>query len=427
MEIPLIYVLIGAELLLIFLGLTITFGIMLLRRPVEQVVVEDETESKTEEEAVEFAQTSYIDYLQQAMERNSVKLKQQQRIESEIAAENDSESAEQDVIELDEAADNIDETAETAEQSPPPDEAQSVLLQVRDEFLQMEQASAEKTEHEIHFWDSIYEGMQTLVDKLKTLEIITQQSTETEVVVEGKAAKEKVFYIETQGKKIDSEVNRLKDIIFEQENALNSMKGALANGGEQFSSDEETIAFLQEQIEIVERQLSDARMCMEVLEMENNRLQEEIGQLEGMVAMSTQSGEAAGSSEEIEQMKQNLAQQESRIQQLQDTIESLELEASQAEKLKQTLNDFTRSSQEMMNCITILEEENERLQEEAGGEDEAPPAAGADTEELKAKISSLEEEIIKKDVAYAQLQDEFSSMETEYLAMYEAMHGDGSS
>jgi len=82
-----------------------------------------------------------------------------------------------------------------------------------------------------------------------------------------------------------------------------------------------------------------------------------------------------------------------------------------------------------MSCIIILEEENERLQ--ASTENE--PLTKAENEEstdneapdaTKTQIAGLEEELIKKDVAYAKLQDEFSSMETEYLAMYEAMHGD---
>jgi len=88
----------------------------------------------------------------------------------------------------------------------------------------------------------------------------------------------------------------------------------------------------------------------------------------------------------------------------------------------------------MMSCITILEEENERLQEEAShtsdGQQEAdvetaPVSSDEETAALQSKVSELEEEIIKKDVSFAQLQDEFSSMETEYLAMYEAMHNSG--
>ena len=131
-------------------------------------------------------------------------------------------------------------------------------------------------------------------------------------------------------------------------------------------------------------------------------------------------------------MKEVVEQQEDKIQNLIDTIESLEIDATQSEKLKETIGDFSRTSKEMMSCISILEEENERLKNSNNEDTPATPESNeqsinneeADT--LKSTIGKLEEDIIKKDVAFAQLQDEFSSMETEYLAMYEAMHGNNS-
>jgi len=181
-----------------------------------------------------------------------------------------------------------------------------------------------------------------------------------------------------------------------------------------------------------------------VLEMENDRLQEEVDKMsERHGALFEDSEEVEKSTEsssmiDLEQMKEVMAQQESKIDQLLSTIDSLEIEASQADKLKETLSSFTRTSKEMMSCIAILEEENERLQEEATHITEEPdagdntdtvaaaPAGGnEETDLLHSKISELEEEVIKKDVAFAQLQDEFSSMETEYLAMYEAMQNSG--
>lgn len=432
MEIPLIYILIGAEALLIFMGLTITLAIILLKRPATETIVEAETETPDEETEV-LPGTSYIEYIEQALDRNATKVKQTINIEA------DELDTEEDVINLDEDSSNEPE-GETAEESnteetpdsPPPDELQSVLLQAREQFLNIEKQAAENTEHEINFWESIYQGMQELVEHLKTVEVITEEKTSTTTVSEKGESKEKVFYIETQGKKIDGEVNRLKDIIYDQENAINSMKNAINSTDGEFADDAETLEFLKQQLEAIERQLSDSKMCMEVLEMENDRLQSEIDQFEaqGEVEGETDADEI-DSGIDIGQMKETLEQQEARIQELIETIESLEIDASQAELLKQTLNDFTRSSQEMMSCITILEEENERLLESANHTDEADEATassdgGEDTSELTSKISSLEEEIIKKDVAYAQLQDEFSSMETEYLAMYEAMHGDNS-
>lgn len=417
MEIPLIYILLGAEALLILLGLCITFAILLLRKPAlpeaEAVV---EAEAPADEATVNIG-SSYIEYLQQAIDRNNVKVKQQQSIEAD---EQDAQAA---------ADESGSTTEETAEQSPPPDETQSALLQARERFLKIEQTAADKSEHEIHFWESIYNDMLQLVEDLKQVEVITKEDTEViEAVHKQVESKEKVFYIETQGKKIDGEVNKLKDIIYEQENALNSMKKALHDSEGEFDEDSEIITFMKQQLETIERQLSDSKMCMEVLEMENDRLQEEIDQLEAQNGIGdADSAPKADTNVDVEQMKEAMQQQEERIQALMDTIESLELDASQAEKLKQTLNDFTRSSQEMMSCITILEEENERLLETSATPEAAPPgASNEELDALKGKVSSLEEELIKKDVAFAQLQDEFSSMETEYLAMYEAMHGDNS-
>jgi len=138
---------------------------------------------------------------------------------------------------------------------------------------------------------------------------------------------------------------------------------------------------------------------------------------------------------DIDEIKGMVEEQKRKIEELIKTIDSLEISSTDTEKLKLTIHDFAHSSQEMMGCIAILEEENERLkanEENASNtidnvEDntkETQDNSGVDA--LNSTISNLEEEAIKKDVAFAQLQDEFSSMETEYLAMYEAMHGDNS-
>ena len=207
-------------------------------------------------------------------------------------------------------------------------------------------------------------------------------------------------------------------------------------GAEQEHPDEsESFKILKEQIEIIERQLSDSKMCMEVLEMENNRLQEEVDKMDSRHESLFEESPADKAEEsesliDLEQIKEVVEQQENKIQQLIDTIESLEIDASQAEILKETIGDFARTSKEMMSCISILEEENERLKDTNEDDNSAQTNDAAsgneDTDELKSTISKLEEEAIKKDVVFAKLQDEFSSMETEYLAMYEAMHGDNS-
>ena len=411
---------IAAEVLIVLLGISITLAILLLRKPkMPEPIIEQSTKQAEDElDALELG-NSYIDFLEKAMQRNSTKTKQQEAIENEPS----------DSDEPEEAADESDEA-----KSPAPDEAQSNLLLAREQFLLMEKAAAEKSEHEIYFWDSIYEGMTSLLEQFSTTDSNTVTTTSA-AASPAAESKEKVFYIETQGKKIDGEVNKLKDIIYEQENALSSMKKALEGADDSDEVDNsELLNSLKEQLEALERQLSDSKMCMDVLEMENNRLQEEVDNIDSRHESLFEDNEKTEDNDsliDLEQMKEVVEQQENKIQNLLDTIEGLEIDAAQAEKLKETLGDFARTSKEMMSCISILEEENDRLKsssDEDTAEDsqDVESADSADTDNLKSTISQLEEELIKKDVAFAQLQDEFSSMETEYLSMYEAMHGDNS-
>jgi len=433
MEISLIYILIIAEILIVLLGISITLAIILLRKPKSpEPVIEQSTEQAEDElDALELG-NSYIDFLEEAMQRNSTKTKQQEAIENEPADPDEStETSEEATNETADAS--TDEVAEA--KSPAPDEAQSSLLLAREQFLLMEKEAAEKSEHEIHFWNSIYDGMGKLLEQFSTTNTITSTSTSTDGSPAAES-KEKVFYIETQGKKIDGEVNKLKDIIYEQENALSSMKKALQGAEGDEADNPELLNNLKEQLEALERQLSDSKMCMEVLEMENNRLQEEVDNIDSRHESLFEGNEDEKTEDndsliDLEQMKEVVEQQENKIQNLLETIEGLEIDAAQAEKLKETLSDFARTSKEMMSCISILEEENDRLKESADEEtsennQNMESAGDADTDNLKSTISQLEEELIKKDVAFAQLQDEFSSMETEYLSMYEAMHGDNS-
>ncbi len=431
MEIPLIVVLIIAEVLLVLFGLSITFGILLLRKPKKIISEENNSEKQTKEklDAIDLG-NSYIEFIEQEMQRNENKTKQQESIEEDIASDNEESPESSPTSSPESSSENDDEEIENNE-SPAPTESQSHLLKAREQFLLIEKSAAENTEHDIKFWETIYDGMKTLLEQFsssetKTITPETTEGTSTE-------SKEKVFYIETQGKKIDGEVNKLKDIIYEQENALSSMKKTMQDAEQEHPEESESLALLKEQIETIERQLNDSKMCMEVLEMENNRLQEEVDNIDArhnaiLEEEKNNSAEESDSLIDLDQMKEVVEQQENKIQQLIDTIENLEIDATQAEKLKETIGEFARTSKEMMGCISILEEENERLKdgEESVSESSSLSESTEDIDALKQNISVLEEDLIKKDVAYAKLQDEFSSMETEYLAMYEAMHGDNS-
>jgi len=301
MEIPVIYVMITAEVLLILLGLSATLIFLLMRNKPNAAQTAPETPLQQAEEELGTIDldNNYIDFLEQQIERNSIKLKQAENIEEDTQTEETPDT------ETDTEADS------TEPPSPPPSELQSELLQAREAFLLIEKQAADKTEHEIHFWDSLYDGIKTLLEKYKSSETLTRTLDETtEPSAEKVQSEEKVFYIETQGRKIEGEVNKLKDIIYEQENALSSMKKAMVNARGDEQDESEAFQILRENIEAIERQLNDSKMCMEVLEMENDRLQEEVNNPE------------SDSLIDLDQMKEVVEQQELKINQLIESIES---------------------------------------------------------------------------------------------------------
>ena len=310
-----------------------------------------------------------------------------------------------------------------------PDEKQSQLLQLREMFLKTERTSAEHTENENTFWDTLYSGLNDIFTKFQITN--TEVTTETQQsYIKSENSSEKVFYIETQGKKVDSEINRLKDIIFDQDNTLSSFKHALDGVSQHVSEDNVEFNTLRNELTKFEQQLNDSKMCMEVLEMENDRLQSEIDKLEHQ--LETQSDlspdDTTGLTSNMNQLKETLSGQEKQIDILNETIDSLKLNANESETLKSTIKSFARGSKEMMGCITILEEENDNLHGliEDLKKQQHSTVTNNDTssDELRVKVSTLEKEIIKKDVAYAKLQDDYSSMEKEYMSIYKQMHSD---
>jgi len=297
-------------------------------------------------------------------------------------------------------------------------------------FLKTERSSAEQAENENTFWDTLYTGLKDISLQFKTVE------TEIAIVTEDSQIKteknsEKVFYIETQGKKVDGEINRLKDIIFDQDNTLNSLKHALDGVSSHISDDNEEFTILRSEIAKFEQLLNDSKICMEVLEMENDRLQSEIDNLEHQVEAQANisAGDSTAISKNVNQLKETLSSQEEQITELNNVMDALKLDAKETETLKTSIESFTRGSKEMMGCITILEEENDNLHqkieelktqlESTTDSDENVP-----DDKLREKVTELEKDIIKKDVAYAKLQDDYSSMEKEYMSMYEQIHGD---
>ncbi|MCW8909441.1 MAG: hypothetical protein OQK76_02355 [Gammaproteobacteria bacterium] len=413
MNIPHLYVYLSTETLIVLIIVcTLLFirnkKLSKLIESLKKIIKDLKKDTPLDENSFDLS-NDYTGYLTQELERNQKKIKTL------------------DTIPLD------DEDSETTQKN----EINKNLLNIRDKFLNTEKKATDHNEDENAFWESIYSDIQNISDKHFTQkeEIINLEEIQVEKVI--KKTIENVIHIEPQGKKIDAEVNKLKDIIYEQENSLSSLSRALQEASKNKDDSEipEELVHFNEQLGKLERNVEESKVCMEILETENDRLQGELSEFEtkynemcdqlasGTSAISSSAEPLAN--ENVEQLKSALEEQNGKISALTDTVDDLQLEAKQAEKLKATLKEFTQGSKEMMTCITILEEENERLLTRVDElEKDSPQTDDADATALKQKTEELEQELIKKDVAYAKLQDEYVSMEKEYLSMYEAMHND---
>lgn len=91
------------------------------------------------------------------------------------------------------------------------------------------------------------------------------------------ADSEKSFFVEKKSHKVNTEVNKLKDIIYGQGSKINALLLSLKDG----NTNLEENSALQQQLEDLVESQKETSMCIEVLEMENQRLMEELESIHG--------------------------------------------------------------------------------------------------------------------------------------------------
>jgi len=128
---------------------------------------------------------------------------------------------------------------------------------------------------------------------------------------------EKTLVIEKTTNKVNTEVNKLKDIIYDQGNQINNLMKSMKSQSTETPFSEA----MQEQFEALERSQNETAMCMEVLEMENHRLLED---LETMQSSLTEE-----SIEGIEEENMNNEQLKLKIRSLEKVIEAKDNEFEQ--------------------------------------------------------------------------------------------------
>ncbi|MDH5518560.1 MAG: hypothetical protein OEY36_12205 [Gammaproteobacteria bacterium] len=91
------------------------------------------------------------------------------------------------------------------------------------------------------------------------------------------ADSEKSFFVEKKSHKVNTEVNKLKDIIYGQGSKINALLKSLKEGSANLADN----SALQQQLDDLVASQTETSMCIEVLEMENQRLMEELESIHG--------------------------------------------------------------------------------------------------------------------------------------------------
>ena len=443
MQIPLTVFLFLVEFLLLFMVLSgfLFFKWRKLKKLLNNGISPDEVE---EQKAVETPPTppatAYIDYLQQETERTRHK---QTSVDPLDLSDTDEASTDQ----------HVDTTLNGQQRSK--------LLDIRLAFLKAEKDAIEMSGgDEDIFWPCITESMRSILSNCSAepptlAQVETSNATEdledalnaiyddipdseppihtpSDITDDKETAKEKITYIERHSKNINQEMNQLKDILAEQQNLINKLKNGLGASDDDIAD----ISSLTQQLEALMRSNQESNTCIEVLELENERLQAEIDELKALpasavleqeVKLAVQLSDSLESSgENIQELKGMVDEQAGQVHTLNELVEALEIEPHQTRELMHIFSEFTQGSLGMLNCVSQLERENKSLKSQVNSVLENNDTSSGDetvneNPSQEETIKALEQEIIKKDIAYAELQTQFETMEKEYLAMYEEM------
>lgn len=139
----------------------------------------------------------------------------------------------------------------------------------------------------------------------------------TQVLRNNTSPVEKTLIIEKSSNKVNTEVNKLKDIIYDQGNKINNLLKSLKSN----VLDSGLSTELQEQLKELERSQQETSMCMEVLEMENHRLIEELENIQ-----NDSSDDGPQMQLKIKELEQIIAEKDFELEALKEEFNSVQNE-----------------------------------------------------------------------------------------------------
>lgn len=133
--------------------------------------------------------------------------------------------------------------------------------------------------------------------------------------------------IEKASHVVNTEVNKLKDVIYDQGHKINALLKSLKEGKDGVNIDDE----LQEHLIELERSQKETSMCLEVLEMENNRLMDEIDTLHENATPTIEGVDVDDMTEDqlklkIQELEKIIEEDKGKYSQLHNELDSVEKE-----------------------------------------------------------------------------------------------------
>ncbi|VAW78367.1 hypothetical protein MNBD_GAMMA15-391 [hydrothermal vent metagenome] len=291
------------------------------------------------------------------------------------------------------------------------------LLKFRKRFLEIELEAHALEDNPVAYQDKIAAGMCELVEIMRpeaeTVETVVETDSDAAVELE-EAPDDDVDDDRKTIDTSDAEMNHLKDVINNQQDAMAALRAQLEAHGEI-----EGIDGILKQLEDFEKQSAELERCLLMLETENERLKASQGTGEATKIEPSDPAQLTG-------LRNMVGNQQDTIGGLRKLINELMPEADKAGELEDTLDSIQRNNKELSGCVSVLEDENNMLRNElkqietqleeadAAQAEKTPTPHSEQIEEMEIKVQELEALVEFKDATIEELEKQYHTLEVKY-------------
>jgi chromosome segregation ATPase len=320
------------------------------------------------------------------------------------------------------------------------------LLRMRKQFLELELAAHALEKNPVQFQDTLAAGLSELIEQLRpapeTVAVTVAEKPSVKASTPPQAVSPEADAAREARDTHDEEFGRLKQVINNQQDAMAALRAELKAR----EADIQDLDTILSKLDEYEQHDVELQQCLKVLEQENQRLK--TARSTGRPGEKTDRMQPA----QLAGLKNMIGSQQKTIANLQSLIKELAPEASKAADLEAAINSIQRANQELNSCVAVLEDENAMLRAELEAvnaqldrEESAraalekqpgvavtePGATEADISDavadglspdeemhqLEIKVQELEALVEFKDAAIEELEKQYNTLESKYLAL----------